>query len=138
MTVQFGSTAIGGMQYNGVTIGEAMYNGQIVYRSVPPSIYPLDGNWTATFMFGSVHTGYSHTIAEPGTYTLTHSVTGHNGAWGTVYIDTPNRGASADVNPEGVATLTVALSPGDNVVFRAQNTDWGDQTYTGSWSIVKN
>lgn len=36
MALQFGPTKIGGMQYNGVTIGEAMYNGQIVYRSEPP------------------------------------------------------------------------------------------------------
>lgn len=34
MPAQFGSTKIGAMQYNGVTISEAMYNGQIVYRSV--------------------------------------------------------------------------------------------------------
>ena len=138
MSLQFGNNKIGGMQYNGVTIGEAMYNGQIVYRSVPPSIYPLDGTWTATCAFGSSHTGHSHTIAEPGTYTLTHSLTGHNGAWGSVQIHTPVGNASENAWPEGVATLTVALSPGDNVVFSAQNTDWGDQTYTGSWSIVKN
>lgn len=34
MPLQFGPTKIGGMQYNGVTIGEAMMDGQIVYRSI--------------------------------------------------------------------------------------------------------
>lgn len=34
MSLQFGSTKIGAIQFNGVTIGEARYNGQIVYRSV--------------------------------------------------------------------------------------------------------
>lgn len=33
MSLQFGSTPIGAMQYNGVTIGEAMIDGQVVYRS---------------------------------------------------------------------------------------------------------
>ena len=33
MALQFGNTKIGEMQYNGVTIGEAMIDGQIVYRS---------------------------------------------------------------------------------------------------------
>ena len=35
MALQFGNTKIGEMQYNGVTIGEAMIDGQIVYRSLP-------------------------------------------------------------------------------------------------------
>ena len=38
MSLQFGPTKIGGMQYNGATIGEAMYNGQIVYRSALPVV----------------------------------------------------------------------------------------------------
>lgn len=36
MPAQFGGVPIGGMQYNGVTIGEARMNGQVVYRWTPP------------------------------------------------------------------------------------------------------
>lgn len=35
MAIQFGTSPIKEMQYNGVTIGEAMMDGQIVYRSMP-------------------------------------------------------------------------------------------------------
>lgn len=50
MALQFGPTKIGGMQYNGVTIGEAMYNGQIVYTSV---------SWPQGFVVGARDNAYA-------------------------------------------------------------------------------
>lgn len=138
MSLQFGPTKIGGMQYNGVTIGEAMMDGQIVYRSVPPSIYPVSGTGSATMDFSFTGTIGSHTIAEPGLYAITHLVTGQGGAWGTSVIETPGGNAYGPSGNSSTSTLEVTLNPGDVVVFIAQNTDWGVQSYSGSWSIVKN
>lgn len=39
MSLQFGSTKIGAMQYNGQAISEAMYNGQTVYTSGLPVVH---------------------------------------------------------------------------------------------------
>lgn len=50
MALQFGSTKIGAMQYNGVTIGEAMMDGQIVYSAM---------SWPAGFYIGGSQMAYT-------------------------------------------------------------------------------
>ena len=129
MPMQWGPTKIGAMQYNGVTIGEAMMNGQIVYRSSP---YPLTG--TFEIVNGAAlqpHEVFSHTIVEPGNFTAT--VTRESGQV-TLYSLYLN-GASRGTGPEGAATFN-GLSVGDTIRVTAIHT--GTLNLSGTWSIVKN
>ena len=132
MPAQFGPTKIGAMQYGGVTIGEAMMNGQVVYRSKLPSIYPVSGTWSASV--ADLQTVASHTIVEAGTYTIRHESrafiarSGIRGPWGT----TEDAGAP-DVS---VAEVTVTLTVGALVEFLS-GVSFNLAT-TGTWSIVKN
>ena len=132
MSLQFGSTPIGAMQYNGVTIGEAIMDGVIVYRSSP---YPLTGTWESA-LTTSTTTYAEHTIEADGSYTLTHTVTGGgqyvgaaiNGPWGTT---------NSPPGPPSTATVTQTLAAGDLIKFQA-GALIPSGTASGSWSIVKN
>lgn len=66
MPAQFGNIKIGGMQYGDVTIGEAMMNGQIVYRSASPK-YQLHGadalTMRANLRAHCASLGVDHTVA---------------------------------------------------------------------------
>ena len=131
MPAQFGPTKIGAMQYGGVTIGEAMMNGQVVYRSKLPSIYPVSGTWSATVM--AMQTVASHTIVEAGTYTIRHesmasfAESGIRGPWGTT-----TGGFAQTVS---VAEVTVTLTVGALVEFLS-GVSFNLAT-TGTWSITK-
>lgn len=76
MALQFGPTKIGGMQYNGVTIGEAMMNGQVVYKSGPPGVWPqgfeVNGAAGATALtsWAPVRGGWGLTSPDVGVPTL--------------------------------------------------------------------
>lgn len=137
MALQFGGTPIGGMQYGGVTIGEAMIDGQVVYRSFV-SIYPVTGTWSGNLEFGLDTLVHTHTVAEPGNFTITHTLTGRGGVWGLATVRTKNGDSYSSSDNTSVGTTTENLSPGDTIEFLAQNTDWGTETYDSHWLIVKN
>ena len=75
MGAQFGNTRIGGMQYNGVTIGEAMIDGVVVYRSII-TVTPE----APTFLDAAPW------IELPTVEGVTYTVTGTPGAGGTVTV----------------------------------------------------
>ena len=127
MPMQWGPTKIGAMQYNGVTIGEAMMDGQIVYRS---TIYPLTG--TFEVVNGAPIQAYevfSHTVVEPGDFTGT--VTQESGEV-TAYSWTLNGGSQTT----GLTRTFTGLSVGDTI--QAQVLHFYALNVSGTWSLVKN
>lgn len=95
MTLQFGPTKIGGMQYNGVTISEAMYNGQIVYRSVitvtpqSPTFLTASPWYTLPTQAGVTYTvsgtpGYSQTVTITATPQAGYALAGQT-SWTHTY-----------------------------------------------------
>lgn len=78
MSVQFGNTKIGAMQYNGVTIGKAMYNGKVVYTSAPPVVpFQLSGTITSRTLTRSVRQDLatSPNFSERGVFLIELGVT---------------------------------------------------------------
>lgn len=76
MSLQFNNNKIGAMQYNGVTIGEAMIDGKIVYQS---AIYPAYITWVGTVLNIEGRTNdeveiMRHTLVESGNFTVDASV----------------------------------------------------------------
>ena len=134
MALEYNGQRVGAMQYNGVTIGEAMMDGHIVYRS---SIYPLEGTWGPTNVPNTATTFDSHTIEEVGEYTITHTATSSgNPPVFVSSIRTPHGSVFAPNGSPSTATLTEQFQPGDLIEFRAASI--GASTATGTWSIVKN
>ena len=198
MALEYDGQRIGAMQYNGVTIGEAMIDGQIVYRSVirvtptPPtfhdgepwitlptvegvtysvsgtpgynasvtvtataqpgyelvgtaswshtfsSAYPVSGSWPTRTLSTAFRTESSHTITEPGIYTISHEVTRESG-----FIPVQSRISGPWGNTVGTqgntstALTTQTLAVGQIVNFQAIAGING-QSGSGTWSIVKN
>ena len=132
--------------YRGGSEPSAIYRGTVpvkkimrgtveVWSATPPSIYPVSGTWNSA-LTNSVATYADHTIAEDGSYTLTHTVTGGSlntsaaiaGPWGTT---NGSAGASSTV------TTTRTLAAGDLIKFQAVGFILSGIA-SGSWSIVKN
>ena len=136
MALEYDGQRIGAMQYNGVTIGEAMMDGQIVYRSSP---YPLTGTVGGGSYF-SATTLASHTVAENGAFTVAWEVTCTEGLWSPQI----SRGSTILVTGYEVAmegTTPVAwsgtLNAGDIINFRVTQRIINTVVVSGTWSIVK-
>lgn len=132
MAFQFDGVTVGAMQYNGVTIGEAMIDGQVVYRSVPPSPYPMSGEWQSA-LTATATTFDSHTIEEVGEYTITHTLTG-GGSYVQAYVRGPWGSTTGSVGPPSTVTISHVLAVGDLIEFRAGAIS-PSGTATGTWSI---
>ena len=131
MPIQFGSNKIGAMQYGGVTIGEAMIDGQIVWSASP---YPVSGEWGPTVLVGASVVA-THIIANDGNYTGTHTMLGGNPLTVCLIFVNGKELASDSGNP-AIATVTGNLSAGDVVEFSTLIAS--TSTLSGTWSIVKN
>ena len=128
MALQFGNTKIGEMQYNGVTIGEAMIDGQVVYRSGPE---PATGTWGPEPGYWQVIA--SHTITQDGTYTITNTATGLR--TGSALIFTPHGTTSGPYGDPSIAETTETLTAGDVVEFSADGGGFGSPM-SGTWTIT--
>ena len=128
MALEYDGQRIGAMQYNGVTIGEAMMDGQIVYRSSP---YPLTG--TFEIVNGEPLTPYDlfrHTVVEPGDFTgkiTLESVEPTAIYW---YLN-----GSIVTGMTGLTGTYTGLSVGDTISAAAA--EFGNLNVSGTWSIVK-
>lgn len=130
MPIQFGSNKIGAMQYNGVTIGEAMYNGQIVWQSSP---YPLTGTFNIVNGASMVeYEVFSHTVVEPGDFTGTVTKTSGNVTAYFWYVNGTSQSGGSGL--QNTRTFT-GLSVGDTV--RASAAHFGVFNLSGTWSVVK-
>lgn len=111
MALEYNGQRVGAMQYNGVTISEAMIDGQIVYRSSP---YPMTGSWGPYSGYGG--TRDTHYMLEAGTFRITHTMTVISGTGGGT--------REARINVIGQSAVT-----GPNA---------GTSTATGTWTVAKN
>ena len=121
--------------YRGATAVQKVMRGTVEVWAA--TIYPQSGTWGPQSLPSSRATYASHTIAETGSYTITHAVTrtagfgsvrGHiAGPWGST--DGPS------TTPTSTASTTQSLTAGQVVNMDATG---GNNTGSGSWSIVKN
>ena len=102
------------------------------------SIYPLSGTWGPSSVVSfSYITWDSHTIAESGSYTLTHTITRASGSGGlTSRIAGPWGNSTGNSGSTSTVTTTRTLNAGDTISFQVGQSTSG--TATGSWSVVKN
>ena len=137
MPMQWGLTKIGAMQYNGVTIGEAMIDGVVVYRSVPP-IGPVSGDYDEVAYMNQITIVATHTIEWDYEYVIQHTA--------SVELSVLNIAAGIGINdvivtegPRGqdsTSTYVATLQAGDTVQIGVRNTLSADITTTGTWSIT--
>ena len=112
--------------------------GQTSWTHTYPSAYPQSGTWQSS-LTTSATTYASHTIAESGTYTITHSVD-RIGSSGTLqaFIQGPWGTTSGSLSSStSTASTTRTLTAGNVINFQALRSI-GPHTGSGSWSIVKN
>ena len=133
MALEYDGHRIGAMQYNGVTIGEAMMDGQVVYQSWDPY------DWSTTFAGVSLHrtawtVGTSHTATtDPRQAQIEFTVDWVNLAYGdsssgirvlvngTVVAESRGGGGSLEL-PDPIST-SVNLTAGDVVRFEGRGPD---------------
>lgn len=102
------------------------------------SVYPASATWSSTIST-SLSTKASHTIAEAGSFLITHSVPMPSGA-GTVTANivgpwgTTSGSASTSTS---IATTTRTLAVGNVINFQARCATPGSFSASGTWSIVK-
>lgn len=130
MPIQFGSTKIGAMQYNGVTISEAMMDGQIVFRSYP---YPLTGQWGPQEIGTGNHVMGTHEIKHDGRYRIVHTIPG--GA-GLAAIRSPNGEVIGSFGDPSVAEVVGTFAAGDVIEFVGAVLV-GTPVVSGTWSIIE-
>ena len=122
--------------YRGTVPVKKIMRGTIeVWSATSPSVYPVSGTWNSAIT-SSATTYASHTIAEDGAYTITHTVTG-GGMYMTALIDGPWGSTTGPFGPPSTATTTQTLAAGDLIEFRAGALIPSGAAF-GSWSIVKN
>ena len=140
MTINLGGVPIQDVRVAGVQAQRVMLGtGSTAVEVWSASVYPLTGTWGPLTIqdFGLV-TWASHTITEPGSFTITHTATLSLGA--NAGITTPAGTVTGNpVHSNGgisTATTTVTLSVGAVVQFQ---TNGGYlTTASGTWSITKN
>ena len=134
MGAQFGTTKIGAMQYNGVTIGEAMMDGQIVYRSVirvtpaAPTFLTASPWYTLPTQAGVTYTvsgtpGYNQSVTITATPQAGYELAGQT-SWAHTYGPQPSPyPASGTWGPVSIQTfqfvdiLTHTMSESGNFTF---------------------
>lgn len=119
----------------GTTAVKKVYRGTVLVWA--STIYPQSGSWGPTALSTGYTTVSDHTVAEDGTYTLTHTIpstAGVNvtarivGPWGTT---TGN--AAPNIGESSTATTSQTITAGAAIQFQAA----GSGSNTGSWSITK-
>lgn len=106
MSLQFAPTKIGAMQYNGVTIGEAMYNGQIVWSAAQP---------VTPFTLGAIHW-------LPFTDSPTEDIGTSPATWSTYQSPTISDGALVSGRVRYPSNSTYDPSNGSTVTGWVRNT----------------
>ena len=119
--------------YRGTAPVKKIMRGTVEVWSSSP--YPVSGTWQSP-LTASAATYADHTIADDGSYTLTHTVTG-GGQYTNAMIADPYGSTSGPLGPPSTATLTRTLAAGDLIRFLAAALA-PSGTASGSWSIVKN
>lgn len=110
MSAQFGSAKIGGMQYNGLNIAEARYNGQVVFKA-KPNLSPAT--------LGAVHW-------LPFTNSPTEDIGTSPGVWGTYGTVGISGGALTS------GTVRWPSPSGYNPTSGCAVTGWVNTTHTGA------
>ena len=106
-------------------------DGQTTWGHEYPSAYPISGEWSGQPLNYEVVA--SHTITEPGTFTIRHEIAGPLEApWGTIRGPWGTTEGSSS-NPS-VAEVTHPLTPGDLIEFTAGLTFRID--LSGTWSVT--
>lgn len=134
MALRRGTTAVKKIM-RGTTAVKKVYRGTVLIWEA--TIYPQSGTWGPT----ALSTGYTavatHTVAETGTYTLTHTIPSTAGANVTVRIAGPWGTSTGNLVPTagGSSTVTTSqtITAGAAIQFQAA----GSGSNTGSWSITK-
>ena len=112
-----------------------------VYRGTTlvwePTIYPQSGSWGPTALETAYITVASHTIAETGTYTLTHTIPTTGGGNVITRVTGPWGSSTGNLAPTigGSSTVTTSqsLTAGASIAFQAS----GSGPNSGTWSITK-
>ena len=104
------------------------------------SIYPQSGTWGPVAMTGSATTYATHTINEPGTYTIAHDVTRTSGSGSVVAAIAGPWGTTSGSQVLGTSTASTVrtLSQGDVINFQASRSGSLSNNASGAWSITKN
>ena len=137
MALEYDGQRVGAMQYNGHTIGEAMIDGQIVFRSIPP-IEPASGDYDEVARSGQVTIVASHTIEWGYEYVIEHTASTQASVLHIVAGIGVNDVIVAEGTPgqHSTATYTATLQAGDTVQIGLRNDLSVAVTATGTWSIT--
>lgn len=126
---------IGSQAASAVYITDGAGTATQVWPTAAPSIYPVNGAWgplTPGFAYGVLD---SHTIAEDGTYTVSHTVTRVDSE-GNIqsHLDGDTGFQSGPrTAPASTCTWTGPLAVGNVVQMKA----WGVVNAVGAWTITK-